>query len=156
MGNKFREKKVDEDAKVVEEGLEAPREEAVDTPHGQQQAAASSPNLGEKRRSAGKGDKAARGIGRVLGGDLLADKLVLRQIPLLLLCLFYLLLIIGNRYRIENMSREKAATEERINYLREQRIQMQKQYQQSVKISQIAEDLKETGVGITAGPPYEL
>ena len=67
-----------------------------------------------------------------------------------------LLLIIGNRYRIENMSRDKAATEERINYLREQRIQMQKQYQQSVKISQIADDLKETGVGITAGPPYEL
>ena len=68
----------------------------------------------------------------------------------------YLLLIIGNRYRIESMSRDKAATEERINYLREQRIQMQKQYQQSVKMSQIADDLKETGVGITAGPPYEL
>ena len=33
---------------------------------------------------------------------------------------------------------------------------MQKQYQQSVKMSQIAEDLKETGVGITAGPPYEI
>lgn len=103
-----------------------------------------------------RGDKAARGIGRVLGGDVLADKLVLKQIPLVLLCLFYLLLIVGNRYRVENYSREKAATEERINYLREHRIQMQKQYQQSVKMSQIAEDLKETGVGITSGPPYEI
>ena len=107
-------------------------------------------------RGDGRAAKAARGIGRVLGGDILADKLLLRQIPLLLLCLVYLLLIIGNRYRIESMSRDKAATEERINYLREQRIQMQKQYQQSVKMSQIADDLKETGVGITAGPPYEL
>ena len=91
-----------------------------------------------------------------LGGDVLGDQMVLKQIPLVLLCLFYLLLIVGNRYRVESLSREKAATEERINYLREHRIQMQKQYQQSVKISQIAEELKETGVGITSGPPYEI
>ena len=103
-----------------------------------------------------KPSKAARGIGRVLGGDVLADKLVLQQIPLVLLCLLYLLLIVGNRYRVETLSREKAATEERINYLREHRIQMQKQYQQSVKISQIAEELGESGVGITNGPPYEI
>lgn len=145
MGNKFREKPVAEEPKVQVE------EPVVET-------ATPEPVAEEPRtpRRAGKADKAARGIGRVLGGDLLADKLVLRQIPLVLLCLVYLLLIIGNRYRIESLSRDKMATEERINYLREQRIQMQKQYQQSVKMSQIAEDLKETGVGITAGPPYEL
>lgn len=145
MGNKFREKQAAEEpkAKVDEPVVETVASEA---------AAAEE----AKPRKKGRADKAARGLGRLLGGDLLADKLVLRQIPLLLLCLLYLLLIIGNRYRIENMSRDKLATEERINYLREQRIQMQKQYQQSVKMSQIAEDLKETGVGITAGPPYEL
>lgn len=110
----------------------------------------------EESRKPAPGGRAARGIGRVLGGDVLGDKLVLRQIPLVLLCLFYLLLIVGNRYRIESLSREKQATEDRINFLREQRIQMQKQYQQSVKISQIAEDLEGTGVGITAGPPYEI
>ena len=67
-----------------------------------------------------------------------------------------LLLIVGNRYRVERFSREKAATEERINFLREHRIQLQKQYQQSVKISQVAEELKESGVGICSGPPYEI
>ena len=147
MGNRFRDSK----EKVVEEGLEAPRAEAQAEEVATEAAAAET-----SRHHEGKADKAARGIGRVLGGDLLADKLVLRQIPLLLLCLLYLLLLIGNRYRIESMSRDKAATEERINYLREQRIQMQKQYQRSVRMSQIAEDLKESGVGITAGPPYEL
>ena len=140
MGNKFRDK-------VVEEGLEEPRpqvEAASPSPAVEEEpAAAAAPRT--PRRSA----KAARGLGRVLGG-------VLKQRPLVLLCLLYLLLIVGNRYRVENLSREKAATEERINYLREHRIQMQKQYQQSVKISQIAEDLKGTGVGITSGPPYEL
>lgn len=145
MGNKFREKPAAEEPKVKVE------DPVVETP-APEPAAAEAPAL----RKGGRADRAARGIGRVLGGDILADKLLLRQIPLLLLCLVYLLLIIGNRYRIESMSRDKAATEERINYLREQRIQMQKQYQQSVKMSQIAEDLKETGVGITAGPPYEL
>ena len=142
MGNRFREK-------TVEEGLEQPRTETVAEP----QPEAAPVATGKKRRT---GDRAARGIGRVLGGDVLADRVVLKQIPLVLLCLIYLLLIVGNRYRVESLSREKAATEERINYLREHRIQMQKQYQQSVKISQIAEDLKGTGVGITSGPPYEI
>ena len=150
MGNRFREK-------VVEEGLEQPcpvaqTQQPVETT---EPIAADSDSSVQTRRS-GRADKAARGLGRVLGGDVLADRMVLRQIPLVLLCLVYLLLIVGNRYQVERLSREKAATEERIGYLREHRIQMQKQYQQSVKISQIAEDLSDRGVGITSGPPYEL
>lgn len=157
MGNKFRDK-------VIEEGLEAGTDTGTvpvqDGVQGGDEAAPSTdaaPNAPEAQPSnTRKGNKTARGIGKVLGGDVLADRMVLRQIPLVLLCLVYLLLIVGNRYRVESLSREKAATEERINYLREHRIQMQKQYQQSVKISQIAEDLKGTGVGITSGPPYEI
>lgn len=150
MGNKFREK-------TVEEGLVEPvvqEEVGSATSAPLQQEPESEDAQQASKTPAAKGT--ARGIGKVLGGDVLGDKLVLRQIPLLLLCLVYLLLIVGNRYRIESLSREKQATEDRINFLREQRIQMQKQYQQSVKISQIAEDLDGTGVGITAGPPYEI
>lgn len=151
MGNRFREK-------VVEEGLDLQENEATslqdnETTSPQEVEDVETPR---NKTATSKGDRAARGLGRVLGGDVLADKMVLKQIPLVLLCLVYLLLIVGNRYRVETLSREKAATEERINYLREHRIQMQKQYQQSVKISQIAEDLKQTGVGITSGPPYEI
>ncbi len=147
MGNKFRDK-------VVEEGLEEPRVEAVEP----EAAAAGEPGQEQPAAKAakGRGAKTARGVASVLGGDILADRMVVRQIPLLLLCIAYLLLIVGNRYRIENLSRELQASDERINNLREQRIQMQKQYQQSVKISQIAEDLSDRGVGITAGPPYQL
>ena len=122
----------------------------------QEAVAASGPEADEATVRRGWFGKAVHGVGRLVKGDLLGDKLVLRQIPLLLLCLVYLLLIVGNRYRIEGLSREKQAIEERLNYRREARIQMQKQYQQSVKISQIAEDLAGTGVGITAGPPYEI
>lgn len=144
MANRFKEKKVEE---VPVETVPQPEAES----HEAEAAAVDDTVTGDEPQS-----KTGRGVGRVLGGDILADRLVLRQIPLLLLCLIYLLLIIGNRYRIESLSREKMAAEERINFLREQRIQMQKQYQHSVKMSQIAEDLKETGVGITAGPPYEI
>lgn len=147
MGNKFREKVVEEDLVAPKE--ETPREEVVSQPepeaHGD-----------ETPRRPSRAGKTVRGVAKVLGGDLLGDRMVLKQIPLLLLCLFYLLLIVSNRYRIESLSREKQACEERINFLREHRIQMQKQYQQSVKISQIADDLRERGVGITAGPPYEI
>lgn len=154
MGNKFRDK-------VVEEGLESPEVETqspeVDGRSSDIESRKSASLTSALRSSTShKGDRAARGVGKVLGGDVLGNALVLKQIPLVLLCLFYLLLIVGNRYRVESLSREKAAMEERINYLREHRIQMQKQYQQSVKISQIAEELKETGVGITSGPPYEI
>ena len=65
MGNKFRESK----EKVVEEGLEAPREEAVVEEVTTEATAAET----RKPRHSGRSDKAARGIGRVLGGDLLAD-----------------------------------------------------------------------------------
>ena len=155
MANRFREKKTDEEPEVsAPQAAEAVAE--PDTGGAEPDSEGAEADSAAGRTSGGKVQKAARGIGRVLGGDMLADRFVTRQIPLLLLCLVYLLLIIANRYRIESLSHEKQATEERINFLREQRIQMQKQYQQSVKMSQIAEDLKETGVGITAGPPYEI
>lgn len=96
------------------------------------------------------------GVGDVLGGDVLGKEKVKKQIPLiLLLCLFGLILVY-NRYRIEDLSRKKQALQEDINYQRQKRIELQKRFQETVKISQIAEMLDSTGIGITAGPPYEL
>lgn len=145
MANKFREKPIEEQpAPKVEEAPKPAKEPSVETP-----------DMAEEPVSS-EGSKGAKKVAKVLGGDILADTMVLRQIPLLLLCLGCLLVVIANRYHVEKISRDKQETEVRINFLREHRIQMQKQYQQSIKISQIAEDLKESGVGITAGPPYEI
>ena len=95
-------------------------------------------------------------VGRVLGGDVLQSKGVLKQMPLiLLLCLFGIVLMY-NRYRIEDLSRQKIELQNEINYLRQKRIEQQKHFQETVKISQIAKLLDSTGIGITAGPPYEL
>lgn len=96
----------------------------------------------------------AKGVAKVLGGDVLSDKLVLRQIPLLLLCLVYMLLVVANRYQVEALSRKKMAVQERVNELREHQIQLQKMNQNAVRISQIRDDLeREKGLGIMPTPP---
>jgi len=95
-------------------------------------------------------------VGSVLGGDVLQSKGVVKQVPLIvLLCLFGIVLVY-NRYHIEDLSRQKIELQDEINYLRQKRIEQQKHFQETVKISQIAELLDSTGIGITAGPPYEL
>jgi hypothetical protein len=65
-------------------------------------------------------------------------------------------MLVYNRYRVEDLTKAKIEAQERINYLRESRIELQKRYQETIKISKIAEMLDSTGVGITAGPPYEI
>ena len=152
MGNRFREK-------VAEEAVEKPRPEEVEPAAVDAAAGTDTPADTVDEAASAKGSKpskALKGLAKLLGGDLLADRFVLRQVPLIMLCLIFLLLMVFNRYQVESLSREKLAVQERLNDLREHRIQMQKQYQKSVKISQIAEDLSATGVGITSGPPYEI
>ena len=103
-----------------------------------------------------KDKKKVRWLPRILGGDVLQSKAVLKQIPVILLGCFYALVMVYNRYQVEDLTKGKIVAQERINYLRECRIELQKHYQESIKLSRIAELLDSTGVGITAGPPYEI
>ena len=95
-------------------------------------------------------------VGSVLGGDVLQSKRVLKRVPLIVLLCLYGIALVYNRYHIEDLSRKKIELQNEINYLRQKRIEQQKHFQETVKISQIAELLDSTGIGITAGPPYEL
>lgn len=97
-----------------------------------------------------------KGLTGVLNGELLRSKSLMRQIPLGILIIVYLALLITNRYRVEDLAKERIELKERINFLREHKIQMQKQYQESITISTIAKQLDSTGVGIIGGPPYEI
>ncbi|MBR6991684.1 MAG: hypothetical protein IKH97_05625 [Bacteroidales bacterium] len=101
-----------------------------------------------------KAEKKPNWLSRILGGDVLQSKAVLRQIPVILLGCFYALILVYNRYKVEDLTKAKLAAQERINFLRESRIELQKRYQETVKISQIAQMLDSTGVGITAEPPF--
>lgn len=95
-------------------------------------------------------------ISEVLGGDVFAHGGVWRQIPLMLLILFYGIILVTGRYYVESLSKEKERLMQRVEYLREHRIMMQKDYQHSAKVSQIANRMEERGIGLTSGPPYEL
>ncbi len=95
-------------------------------------------------------------VASVLGGDVLKSRTVLKQMPLLLLILVFCLVMVTIRYRVEALNKKKSALETQVSYLREQRVQMQKQYQESIRISRIDRDLDTIGVGLVAGPPYEL
>lgn len=95
-------------------------------------------------------------LGVILGGDLLQSKVVMRQIPLVVICCIYALLLVRNRYQVEDLTKAKIVAQDSINCLRERRIELQKRYQETIKISQIEKMLDTTGVGITAGPPYEI
>lgn len=118
----------------------------------QGQAAEVSAASEPKEKKAKKGNL----FGRILGGDILRSKKVQKQLPLVLILCFYGLLLVSNRYQVENLTKKKLAAQDRINFLRESSIDLQRRYQESIKISEIATRLDSTGVGITAGPPFEL
>ena len=111
----------------------------------------------EERKDSQEPERKRRNwLSRILGGEVLQSRAVVKQIPLILLLCFYAIILVYNRYKVEDLTKAKAEAQERNNYLREARIELQKRYQESIKISQIAEMLDSTGIGITAGPPYEL
>ncbi len=111
----------------------------------------------EERKDSQEPERKRRNwLPRILGGEVLQSRAVVKQIPLILLLCFYAIVLVYNRYKVEDLTKAKAEAQERNNYLREARIELQKRYQESIKISQIAEMLDSTGIGITAGPPYEL
>lgn len=121
----------------------------------EQQQTAARTHAEEPAKESAKGRR-PNWAARIVGGDLLQSRVVLKQTKLILLIILYGLGLVFCRYRVEGLSKEKLAAQERINYLRESRIELQKRFQETVKISRIAEMLDSTGVGITAGPPYEI
>lgn len=192
MGNRFREKSVEEglDGDVAREALKevasrgsstgvkrgnrrrvhveekneereaASKEKKTQQPEVKEEVKSAEPYANDEIEEEGvelsdsRGGRAAKGVAKVLGGDILADKLVLKQIPLLLLCLVYLLLLVANRYQVEGLSRKKKVTMERVNELRELQIQLQRENQNTVRISQIRDDLeREKGLAILPTPP---
>ena len=97
-----------------------------------------------------------KAIIRTEGGDVLESKFVLRQIPLVVIIVSMCLALVAIRYEVESLTKEKSELERKVSYMREVRVQMRRQYQESIRISRIDRDLDTIGVGLVAGPPYEL
>lgn len=95
-------------------------------------------------------------LAQFLGGEVLGSQFVVKQIPLVIIIVALCLVIVSVRYKVESLMREKKALQESVDYMREERVQMRRQYQESIRISRIDRDLDTVGVGLVAGPPYEL
>ncbi|MCQ2294871.1 MAG: hypothetical protein MJZ67_04385 [Bacteroidales bacterium] len=91
-----------------------------------------------------------------LGGGFLQSRWFVKQRYVLLMALVGCLALVYMRYKAESLSKAKMAALERRDNLRQSHIEMQKRYQETIKISKIAELLDSTGVRITAGPPFEI
>lgn len=92
----------------------------------------------------------------LLNGEVLQGLNVKKYIPLILLWAIGGVVLVNNRYEVESKVKGKLEAQDRIIYLREKRVELQKRYQENIKISKIAERLQDSEVGITAGPPYEI
>lgn len=142
MANSFRDK-------VVEEGLEEPQTIGAE----QQEAPADDVSSSATTQEAPKTKSARRPLFRM---PKVSGKWAMKQLPLVGLIVLFCIILVSNRYKVEQLSKEKIQLERDIDYLREQRIQMQREYQESIKISRIAEKLDTIGVGLISGPPYEI
>lgn len=103
-----------------------------------------------------KEDPGQSWLGKFLGGEPLKSNFVQKQWGLILLCGLFAMLLVGNRYHVEKLQKEKLALEENIKYLGEHQIQMQKQSQDQIRPSNLEQSLDQIGIGYTAGPPYEI
>ncbi len=95
-------------------------------------------------------------LGDLLGGEILRSKWLRKQRGIIIILVLFCLVLVTNRYYVEALIREQHATKENIKFLREERIRMKKEYQENVRISNIVNKLDSIGVGLIAGPPYEI
>ena len=102
-----------------------------------------------------KSNKKGR-LAKTLGGDVLESQVVLKQIPLMLVIVAMCLITVFVRYRVESLNKEKNKLAKNVSYMRERRVQMQKRYQESIRISRIGQELDTLKVGLGGGPPFEL
>ncbi len=95
-------------------------------------------------------------MSNILGGEILRSKWLRKQRGIIAILVVFCFVLVTNRYYVETLVKEQHATKERIKFLREERIQMKKDYQENVKISHIVRKLDSIDVGLIAGPPYEI
>ena len=122
------------------------------SPKEQLRSAESSPNEG----TAADGKQGKSWGRRLLGGEVFTSRKALHQSPLILLIVVCAILMVSNRYTVEKLRKEVVSTQKRIDELSLEQIQMKSKYQQSIKISSIAQTLDTIGIHLITEPPFTL
>ncbi len=127
----------------------------ADTPSTQKNATTASRHTDKPSPKKKKGENGNL-LGNIFGGEILRSKWLSKQRGVIAILVAFCFILVTNRYYVETLVTEQHATKERIKYLREERIQMKKNYQENVKISHIVSKLDSIDVGLIAGPPNEI
>ncbi|MBP5536421.1 MAG: hypothetical protein J6X62_06470 [Bacteroidales bacterium] len=137
--------------RATEAERRAIREELEALAHATKFGADMGDDNGEGRRTLGQ-----RIRGLVNHGQPITSKTLMNWLPCIIFIAILCLLLVWHRYYVEQLSKERKAATERINMLKERQTDIQKESQQSVKISKILEEMDTLGQPMQVAPPYIL
>jgi len=102
--------------------------------------------------------KKANGVKSFIGGTILTDERVTRQIPFILFIAFLSLLLITNRYRSEKTLREIELLQDTIKDLRSEAVTNSSKLMKASRPSEVVKKIKEAGLGLEepTRPPQKI
>ena len=112
--------------------------------------------LKEEIRPVRKTGKMTKGIHDVIGGDLLSNHAVLRNLPFVIFLALLALLYIGNTYYSEKTFKEIEKIKNELKELRYQSITAKARMLDVGKQTEIAKKVERLGIKGTTTPPYKI
>lgn len=102
--------------------------------------------------------KQRKGVKSFIGGAILTDERVTRQLPFILMLVFLLLFLIANRNSAEKTIREIEALQDNIKELRSESITISEKLMDISKPSEIINKVKEANIGLEEplAPPRKI
>lgn len=96
------------------------------------------------------------GVIDIIGGRILVKKSVLSQIPLLIMIVIYSISMVANRYYIEQTSIEIKDLQKEIDELQIRKIQVECDYVNMIKISEMSKRLESKGIQQSTDRPSKV
>lgn len=96
------------------------------------------------------------GVIDIIGGRILVKKSVLSQIPLLIMIVVYSISMVANRYYIEQTSIEIKDLQKEIDELQIRKIQVECDYVNMIKISEMSKRLESKGIQQSTDRPSKV
>lgn len=100
--------------------------------------------------------KSKIGVIDIIGGRILVKKSVLSQIPLLIMIVIYSISMVANRYYIEQTSIEIKDLQKEIDELQIRKIQVECDYVNMIKISEMSKRLESKGIQQSTDRPSKV
>ncbi len=95
-------------------------------------------------------------LSEIVGGKILLRKFMLSQIPLMIMIVAYSIVMVSNRYYIENTSVDIKNLQKEINELNIKHVQFECDYMNIIMISEVAKKLEPLGIYQSTDRPLKI